>query len=79
MHEIKLKVKKENVDTLMGILENLKEGLINNIELDGKSTKQNHTRYQPKTNKVVYEHESGTNDRSGKYLSPLEYKKRLKK
>ncbi len=79
MKEIKLKVADENVDTLMNILENLKSGLINSIEVDGKSSKTRTTKYQPKANRVVYEHESNENDRSGKYISPSAYKARLKK
>jgi hypothetical protein len=79
MKEIKLKVSDENLQTLMNILENLKSGLIQSIEIDGEINKKRQSRYQPKANKVVYEHESGEHDKSGKYISPSAYKARLKK
>jgi len=74
MSQIKLTVDDKNIDTLMTILNNLKSGLIANIETD---TKTKATQYQPKT-KVIYEHESGTHDTSGKY-SASAYRERLKK
>lgn len=77
MHEIKLTVNKDNLDTVLNILQNLKAGLIDELDVDGSSAKQKPTRYKPKANKVIYEEDSGTNDRSGKYINPLEYKKRL--
>lgn len=79
MKLINLHVEDKEFETVMTILNNLKDGLIKNIEIDGKSVNVKQTRYQPKSNKVIYEDESGTNDKSGKYLSPNEYKKRLKK
>lgn len=79
MKEIKLQVEDKEFETVMTILENLKDGLLKNIETDVRPTKSRQTRYQPKPNRVVYEHESGTNDKSGKYVSPSAYKARLKK
>jgi len=75
MSQIKLTIDDKNLDTVMTILNNLKSGLITNIETDGKA--KTSTQYQPKT-KVIYEHESGTHDTSGKY-SASAYRERLKK
>jgi len=77
MNKITLSVNDENLDTLLIILNNLKSGLISNIETNAKNSKRQ-TRYQPKVNKVIYEQESGTNDTSGKY-SASAYRERLKK
>ena len=74
MQEIKLKVEDKNVETLMMILENLKDGLIAEITSSSKTS----TRYQPKLNRVIKESESGTADTSGKYINPATYKQRLK-
>jgi len=74
MQEIKLSVNDENIETLLIILNNLKSGLILDIQTT-KTTKK--TQYQPK-NGVIYEHESGTKDTNGKY-SAAAYKKRLQK
>ncbi|MDF1878960.1 hypothetical protein JHD46_04825 [Sulfurimonas sp. SAG-AH-194-C20] len=71
--QITLTVSNENVDTLLTILNNLKSGLITNIQTDAKVS----TQYQPKS-KVIYEHESGTHDTSGKY-SASAYRERLKR
>ena len=77
VNTIKLSVSDENLTTVMTILENLKSGLIDNIQTDSKA-KRRTSQYKPKTNKVIYEQESGTNDTSGKY-SVSAYKARLKK
>ena len=76
MQEIKLKVKDENLETLLSILNNLKEGLISDIDTNTKVRKSN---YRPKVNKIVLEEESGTADKSGKYINPATYKRRLQK
>lgn len=72
MYQIKLDVNEENIETVMGILKNLKEGLIHNIDMN-ESVSSTHTKYQPKHNKVIYENERP----QGKYLSPNAYKSRL--
>ena len=77
MNEIKLTVSDENLDTLLSILNNLKSGLIIDMQTNTKA-KVRQTQYQPKSSGVIYEHESGTNDSSGKY-SASAYRKRLKK
>ena len=77
MSEIKLTVPEVHLETVLHILNNLKSGLINSIETD--SNKKIRTpQYQPKHSGVIYEHESGTHDTSGKY-SAKAYKERLKK
>ncbi len=78
MKEIKLSVESQNIETVMTILHNLKEGLVSKIELDGTVTKTRQTQYKPKV-KAVDEKDSGPNDKSGKYASPIAYKARLKK
>lgn len=75
MQEIKLKIKDENLETVMTILNNLKDGLISELNSPVKTTRK--TQYKPKINKVILEEESGTADRSGKYINPATYKKRL--
>jgi len=77
MNKISLSVDDANLETLLTILNSLKSGLILNMEVNGKA-KVRETRYQPKTNRVIYENESGTNDTTGKY-SASAYRERLKK
>lgn len=79
MKEIKLSIDEQNVETVMTILNNLKAGLISKIELDGTVTRTRSTQYQPKNGKGIDEKNSGPNDRSGKYASPMAYKAKLKK
>jgi len=77
MSEIKLTVPETHIETVLHILNNLKSGLIHSIETDTKS-KTKISQYKPKHSGVIYEHESGTHDTSGKY-SAKAYKERLKK
>lgn len=77
MNEIKLSVDDKNLEVVMTVLENLKEGLIEDIQTNGTQTTK-HTQYKPKTNVVIKEEDSGTHDRSGKYASASVYKERLK-
>ena len=79
MNEIKLSVDDANLETVLIILHNLKNGLVSNIETNGKKAKVRATQYQPKTNTIIREENSGTNDNSGKYVSASAYKHRLKK
>jgi len=78
MHEIKLTVSDENLDTLLVILNNLKEGLVGSMEIDAKMYSTT-SRYRPKVATVVREEDSGANDKSGKYATAAIYKARLKK
>ncbi len=74
MQEIKLQVEDKNLETVMLILNSLKDGLISDITNSLKRS----TQYQPKLNKIIKENESGTADTSGKYINPALYKQRLK-
>lgn len=76
MQEIKFKVEDKNFETVMTILNNLKVGLISDIESTKNRSKS--TQYKPKTNRVIKEEESGTADTSGKYINTVTYKQRLK-
>ena len=78
MNEIKLSVNDEHLETLLTILHNLKDGVVSNIQVNNK-TKTRTTQYQPKTNTIIREENSGTNDSSGKYINVSAYKQRLKK
>jgi len=77
MAKIELEVNEQNLGTLVTILTNLKDGLIENMDVNS-SSKVKSTRYQPKVKKVIYEEEQGDLEKSGKYLNPAEFKKRLK-
>ena len=79
MNEIKLSVDDKHLETMLSILENLKSGLISNIEINAKASKSRATQYQPKANRIIKEQDSGVNDSSGKYINPAAYKQRLKK
>lgn len=79
MNKIELQVNDENLESVLMILGNLKSGLISEIICNAQKTKSQTTRYQPKTSKVIYEDQSGTNDSNGKYVSVSAYKQRLKK
>jgi len=77
MKEITLTVDDASLDTVLTILNNLKSGLITSIKSDAALQRKT-VHYQAKKAGVIYEHESGTNDKSGKY-SAAAYKDRLKK
>ena len=78
MNEIKINVDDKNLDAIVMILNSLKDGMLHNFSVNGKSTDQRSTKYQPKTTGVIREENSGENDRNGKYLSPSSYKQRQK-
>jgi len=79
LREIKLTIEDKNFDTILNILENLKDGLITTLNVDGQSTKQREPIYKAKLNTIIREEESATNDKNGKYASPSAYKQRLNK
>lgn len=80
MNEIKLLVDNKNLDTVLNLINNLKDGLITSIKVDTNAkTKIRNIQYQPKNNKIIREEDSGTNGSSGKYVNASAYKKRLKK
>lgn len=78
MNEIKLRVDDKHLETVMTLLKSLKEELVSDITLNGEKSITPHTQYQPRTNAIIREEESGTNDTSGKYVSANTYKQRLK-
>ena len=80
MNEIKLSVDEKNLEIVMNILQNLKDGLIEKIETNSKTSNvRRTTQYQPKTNTIIREENSGTNDSSGKYANAAAYKDRMKR
>ena len=80
MNEIKLSVNDENLETVLIILENLKTGLIENVDTGAKMKNSRRTSlYKPKINTIIREENSATADKSGKYISVTAYKERLKK
>ena len=78
MNEIKLSVDDENLETVLTILQNLKAGLITDIQTNGKVNKVKHAQYQPKMKTIMKDDDFGTKDSSGKYINPAAYKQRLK-
>ena len=80
MNEIKLSVNDKNLETVIKILENLKVGLIDTLEINAEISKvRRSTQYKPKVNTIIKEEESGTFDRNGKYANAAAYKDRLKR
>jgi len=79
METITLQVDPKNLDTVLTILNNLKEDLIDKVHYEKQNKLIQETQYQPKVGSVIYEENSGTNDRNGKYASAAAYKARLKK
>ena len=71
MSKITLDVKDENINTVLNILENLKDGLIDAIDTSSVTKK---VKYQPSNKDIIGENEKP----SGKYASRTEYKSRLK-
>ena len=78
MNTITLSVEDKNLEIVMNLIENLKDGLINDISLNSEKIKNRPTQYQPKANTIIREENSGTNDTSGKYVNANAYRQRLK-
>ena len=74
MKQIKLNLQDDKLEIVLGILNNLKDGLISSIEIDENKIISN-TKYQPKLNKIYDEDEK----LQGKYLSAKAYKSKLDK
>lgn len=72
MKQIKLNLQDDKLEIVLGILNNLKDGLISSIEVDENKIITN-TKYQPKLNKIYDEDEKP----QGKYLSAKAYKSKL--
>ncbi|NVJ53325.1 MAG: hypothetical protein HWD90_06500 [Campylobacteraceae bacterium] len=71
MAKITLDIDEKNLKTVMNILDNLKDGLINNI-----STNRQYNVAKPISSSI--DKKANTTPSTSKYLSPDEYKKRLK-
>ena len=78
MNKITLSVDDKNLEVVMTLLKNLKDGLISDISTNGVKVKSRPTQYQPKANTIIREENSGTNDTSGKYANASAYRERLK-
>lgn len=74
MSKITLDVKNDNLEKVLLILDSLKDGLIEDVKVDNKTLKYKPT-YQPPKNRVIKEGEV----QSGKYINPVDFKKRLHK
>ena len=74
MSKITLDIKNDNLETVLLILDNLKDGLIENIKVD-KSVSKYKPAYQPPKNRVIKEGEV----QSGKYMNSTDFKKCLNK
>jgi len=79
MAKIVLDVQEKDLGTVITVLNSLKEGLISKMEVNsqGSESKQKATRYQPKTQRVIYEQEQSELQKMGKYIDPKEFKRRL--
>ncbi len=80
--KITLEVTNENLGSVVTILNSLKEGLIEKMEVQSIGTsniREPKTRYQPKEKKVIKEQEQSELEKMGKYIDPVEFKKRLGK
>lgn len=77
MQEIKLLVEEQNVETVLTILENLKSGLIAEMQTDGKTLKTKTAQYQPKAKSAPREENRAAEQGGSKYLSPSAFKQRL--
>jgi len=71
MAKVTLDIDEKNLKTVMNILDNLKDGLINNI-----ATNKQYNSAKPVSSSI--NKTSNKTSSTGKYLSPNEYKKRLK-
>jgi len=84
--KIILDVNDENLGAVITVLNSLREGLISHMKVSSKTEfreqqnkKEKFTRYQPKTQRVIYENEQENLKSMGKYIDPAEFKKRLKR
>lgn len=73
MSKITLDVNKDDVNTVLTILKNLKEGLIKDIKIQDSTTELK-TTYKPKTKEIIKENEPT----SGKYLNADAFKQKLR-
>ena len=79
MNKVTLSVDEENLKTVLTVLNNLKTGLIKNIEINGKASIVRTPPYKPKTKTIMKDDDFTANDSSGKYVNPAAYKQRFKR
>ena len=77
MAKITLEVASKNVDIVMTILQNLKEGLIEDIMIDKKRSYNKPKRIEPV--KPLQEAPQPVSVSTGKYIDPQTFKERLKR
>lgn len=77
MKEIRLKVNDNDLDTILTILNNLKDGLVS--EIDVVNSKRGTASYKPKSNRVVLEENPSSTSLNGKYIDPKAFKERLRR
>ena len=79
MSKIVLDVEDKNLDTVLLILHNLKQGLVTNINTDKKSINTTIQAKKALKNKVLDHEFMDESPSSGKYLSKSAYKNKLRK
>jgi len=77
MNTIKLSIEEKNLELVLSILNNLKDGLISDITVDKQEKYK--TKYQPKTNQIILEENASASSLHGKYLNPKAYKQKIQK
>jgi len=77
MNKIELSIEDKNLDIVLSIINNLKDGLISGIEISKKDKYK--TNYQPKTKQIILEENASTSSLQGKYLNPKAYKQKMQK
>ncbi len=77
MAKITLEVDSKNIDTVLIILNNLKNGLINNISTDKKNISASVQTKKHIKNQVLEDEFIQKTPATGKYLSKSAYKERL--
>lgn len=80
MAKVSLDIDDKNLASVLNILDNLKAGLIKNIEVDKNKRYLSKDKYKQKLQQKVLEDEFLPKQKSSsKYLSPREFKNRLTK
>lgn len=79
MSKITLDVDKQNLDTVLVILKNLKNGLIKNIDIDQKNVVNKMQEKKLVKQQAILEDEFIVKPTNSKYLSKDAFKERLKK
>jgi hypothetical protein len=63
MNTIKLSVEDKNLELILSIINNLKDGLISDIEVQKNPSYK--TKYQPKTKQIILEEDASTSSLQG--------------